>query len=371
MVNGKVSKSAKEVRAPLQPTGNLNIPAVRSRHETRPYHTDARTMAFQMEEENHPMVNPQPNHSVYPSERSLRRWREQDRTLGHYRPHERNGGREASVFVGEDIILLATFRCKYPHANCYELIAFIWNTWGRYQDPPRFYDPSQITRAEQNIGLSRKRAAKTARQANTPRVQNWRHNYWNCPLPLGIANVRACDMIDMDEAVVTANEATRKYGKGFLFERVRYYGPYAREGGSVRLIMGISGDAQLGYRWAEIEEQRGGTTFLEFYNMVDRISLYLQQQQPGRLFVFLMDNLNVHHNPMISMLLLNRGHAVVYRPPYTPEDGPIEFVFNVLESELVAKMPTISNAADVRRTLEEKVQGMTEFSRYFHHCGYR
>ena len=40
---------------------------------------------------------------------------------------------------------------------------------------------------------------------------------------MGIANaVAARDMIDIDEAVVTANEAKRKYGKSCLLHRLRY-----------------------------------------------------------------------------------------------------------------------------------------------------
>ena len=66
--------------------------------------------------------------------------------------------------------------------------------------------------------------------------------------------------------------------------------------------MAISEDSQLNYRLTDIQEQRGGTTFAEFYDMIDRISLDFNQRQPGRRFVFLMDNLNIHHNAMTSML---------------------------------------------------------------------
>ena len=293
------------------------------------------------------------------------------REEGHYFPCKANGGKEPDVLVGRELVLLSQYRCMHPEATTAEVMAFLWNTHGRFQNPPRFNHPSQIVRAEQDLSLSRKRAAKTARQANTHRIRNWRYNYWNSPLPVGIADVAARDMVDIDESVLTANEASRKYGKSFRFHRVRYHGPYAREGGSVRVIMGISGDPQLNYRWTEIDQDRGGTTFAEFYAIIDRISLDLNQRQPGRSFTFIMDNLNIHHNPAISMLLHARGHNVVYRAPYCPIDGPIEYVFNTLEAALVGKMHEIQTAADVVRVIREGIRNITTFSGYFQHVGYR
>ena len=135
--------------------------------------------------------------------------------------------------------------------------------------------------------------------------------------------------------------------------------------------MAISGDPAIGYRFADIQEGRGGTTFEEFYDIIDRISLDLTQRYPGRRFVFLMDNLNVHHNPLISIMLTLRGHAVVYRAPYCPVDGAIEYVFNTLEAGLVGNMHRIANAADVRTTLMATIRDIPSFSRYFRHVGYR
>ena len=371
MVNGKVAKRGKVYRSLRQSSRNPNLPPTRRRHETRPYSTEARTMAFRMEEQGLPMVNPQPNRSIFPCRATRSNWRRRRREEGHYHAYKRNGGRRATALAGIDILLLAQYRCIHPEATTYEVIAYLWNTHGRFQNPPRFYCPSQITRTEQLLGLSRKRSSKTARQALSHRIRNWRYNYWHLPLPYGVANVDARDMIDIDEAVVTADDSARHYGKSFMFKRVRYHGPYSRDGGSVRVIMAISGDPTLGYRWTDIQEQRGGTTFDEFYRMIDRISNHLNQQQPGRSFVFIMDNLNIHHNPLIALLLLTRGHFVVFRAPYTPVDGPIDYVFNTLEAGLVERMHRISTAADVAAILAEKIASMTDFSAYFHHVGYR
>jgi hypothetical protein len=54
-----------------------------------------------------------------------------------------------------------------------------------------------------------------------------------------------------------------------------------------------------------------------------------------------MDNLNIHHNPLVLHLIRQRGHRVVFRAPYRPQDGPIEYVFNTIETGLTAAMHAI------------------------------
>ena len=66
------------------------------------------------------------------------------------------------------------------------------------------------------IGITRKRASSTARQALEPRVQLWRSMFWYAPYPFGVANIPARDLIDFDEAVISALDAVRKFGKAFL-----------------------------------------------------------------------------------------------------------------------------------------------------------
>lgn len=199
---------------------------------------------------------------------------------------------------------------------------------------------------------------------------NWRRNYWTLPYPFGIANIRACDMIDIDEAVVNSTTARRRYAKSHVCVRARQIGPYVRDE-SVRIILAISGDPDLRYRWAEIDRGRSGTNLGEFYNIIDRITAFLNQNQPGRIFTFILDNLNIHHNPMILYLIRLRGHRVVFRAPYRPQDGPIEYVFNTIENALTLAVHSINNVHDIIRQLASIIRSLPEFSSYFYHCGYR
>jgi transposase len=41
---------------------------------------------------------------------------------------------------------------------------------------------------------------------------------------------------------------------------------------------------------------------------------------------FTMDNLLTHRNAAIAQLIMSRGHLVIFRAPYYPVDGAIEYV---------------------------------------------
>ena len=45
-----------------------------------------------------------------------------------------------------------------------------------------------------------------------------------------------------------------------------------------------------------------------------------------------MDNLNSHINGAVVGLIHLYGHGVVFRAPYWPVDGAIEFIFNTIQS---------------------------------------
>jgi hypothetical protein len=153
----------------------------------------------------------------------------------------------------------------FPEASAAEVIAFLWNSHGQFLPEPRLYHPSQITRAEQDLGISRKRSSTTARQAGTPRVQRWRSVYWHHNYPFGIADIRAEDMIDLDEAGLGLETAKRGYAKARLVSRARYSGPYGH-GKKLVLLMAISACPNDKLRWYDLDEQAGTDTahFLRF-----------------------------------------------------------------------------------------------------------
>ena len=60
---------------------------------------------------------------------------------------------------------------------------------------------------------------------------------------------------------------------------------------------------------------------------------YLNVKRPGVNYCFTMDNLSIHKNPIITALVENAGHCVVYCAPYWSCDGAIEYVFNTIHTK--------------------------------------
>ena len=141
-------------------------------------------------------------------------WRRRLQLLGHLRRFSRTGNRRATVLRGVQLISLAIWR-EAPniwlhHAN------------GRL----RFYQPSQISKVEDSLGLSSKRALTTARQAMFPLNLQLRFNYWFLPCPFGIANVPRSRIIDLDKAALFVESGNCSRGKTHMTRRVREVGPY-------------------------------------------------------------------------------------------------------------------------------------------------
>ena len=66
---------------------------------------------------------------------------------------------------GEHLYLLVLCRQLYPKADADEIRAFIYS---QSQDPKIVYSREDITKAENAMGLTRKRSSTTAYQALTP-----------------------------------------------------------------------------------------------------------------------------------------------------------------------------------------------------------
>jgi len=113
----------------------------------------------------------------------------------------------ASVLCGHDLIMLLLYVQSYPHATGLEKIAFLFHMTGIC------YNESQITKAEQRIGLSLKESSTLAYQAQLPRYVFRHQCFWYLPYPFGIADVDCAHMIDLDEAKILIEHANHKFAK--------------------------------------------------------------------------------------------------------------------------------------------------------------
>lgn len=304
----------------------------------------------------------------FPCKRTVQNWIARKRNFGHARAYVKQGNERATVLRGEALLRLAWYKLLYPRSNAHETNAFLWNSSPEPPGQRRLYTPGQISAAEDSLCLSRKVSATTARQALLPINQQKRWNFWNLEYPFGIANINREDLIDMDEAAVFIETVNRKYGKATIGRRCREVGPYGHSTKHV-LTMAVSACPNDKYR-DYLLEQKSGTTILDFVEFIQRILLGIGPGTPERRRCFLMDNLSAHHSPIIYQLIADAGHRIVFRAPYYPEDGPIEFVFNHIEQRLTDYQYHADDADALRQAVQEIVTRMESFENFFTHCGY-
>ena len=110
-----------------------------------------------------------------------------------------------------------------------------------------------------------------------------------------------------------------------------------------------------------------GTSAETFSDFIRELLERLPPQPPK---IFLWDNLASHFSPETARLINEAGHSIIPRPPYSPQDAPIEYVFNTLEVELRKKMYQIHSNEELEQCVYDSIAGIGDTHAYFGHCGY-
>ena len=287
--------------------------------------------------------------------------------LGHIRRYRRTGNNRAKVLTGLSLVSLAIFRALWPRGNAHEANIWLHHAGGQ----ARFYHPSQISRAEDRLGLSRKRASSTARQAMLPLNLQLRQNFWLLPAPYGIADVPRSKQIDIDEAALFVESANRPKGKSSTIRRVREVGPYGHSE-KMNVLLGICGEDPIAgrpaRRWVETWGQ-GGTTTTKFLAFVQRMLLDIGPGTPNDWYCFTMDNLNSHRSVLVQQAIHAAGHRCVFRAPYHPKDSPIEHFFNTVQLAMQLNMYRMFTTEDVQDNFKRLIRNTSLFHEYFEHVG--
>ena len=310
---------------------------------------------------------------VYPCSTTVNIWERLQAALGRVLPCRRTGNREPTRMIGQDLVYLAIYRLVYMKALIAEINAFLYTV--NIGNPFfAFYAPSQISNAEALIGLSRKKGSTTAYQALFPVNLEKRWNYWNYPYPLGIADIHRSRVIDLDECgMFLETTANRSIGKAYKGLRVRDVGPYQKSE-KWNLLLAVCGEDPANgndaRRWADIWLE-GGTTVAKMLEFVQHVLDDIGPADPENFFVFTMDNLNSHRNDAVIALIHVYGHGVVFRAPYWPVDGAIEFIFNSLQTLVRARLYDIRNSADLVAAIYAAIQSIDTFGPYFINVGFR
>jgi transposase len=336
-----------------------------SKGGARGYSMDMREMAIRVQhtgQEHTPTIQNQRVEKKFPSRWTTRRWARRLAQSGHIKPFQMNGNKRSTVLTGRMRFLLVFYRTLFPKCTAAELNCFLYNNTPPEQEQ-RFYSGSQITRAEDDCGLTRKRGATTARQANLPQniakfVQYKYENY-----PYGVADSNTEDLIDWDECAIFLESADRSYGKVFVGKDLNEEGPYGHSQ-KYTLTMAVAGNPE-GDCWLDFQV-KAGTSIHDTVTFLQHILADIPNSNQR---TFLCDNLSAHKHHIVRHLIHSNGHRLIYRPPYHPREGPIEYVFNRLQHELTIRLHEINDAVDLQHAVYDIVRNILEFQNYFRHCG--
>lgn len=308
----------------------------------------------------------------FPHWRTIQRWQVRRLRFGHMRAMRRSGNRQKPVLRGINLVLLALYRIVFPKATHYEVNAFLFRM--NQGDPSnRFYSNSELTRAEKDLGFTRKRGSTTAYLALLPVNIRKRKIYFLMPYPYGIADILREDMIDLDECGIFLETCNRTSGLAYVGVRVRDEGPYSKSE-KWTLLLAVSGEkgtgpANASRRWRKLWLE-GGTTEEKFIDFVQEILDDLPHGDEGRRFCFTMDNLSCHHSAAVITMIFAHGHRIAFRAPYYPIDGPIEYVFNSIQAELRQRLPMIRTGENLVGEINRAIFISYDFSPYFINCGF-
>ena len=106
-----------------------------------------------------------------PHIRTVQRCRARQRDNGHIRrmAHSGNRRRPDGLCHGLPLLLLAGCRAAFPKAERSEVAAFLWRAHSGHLPNPQLHSATEINRAENILGLNRKKGSTTAHRACLPR----------------------------------------------------------------------------------------------------------------------------------------------------------------------------------------------------------
>jgi len=294
---------------------------------------------------------------ITPCPRTQRRYRQQFIMEGHDLPYKPRGNKFATGLVGTDKLLLLLFRIAFPKERAVEVAAFIFRNTIRLNR--RVYSASQISKAEDSLGLTRKRASTLALQALTPENAFRRNIFHTQGYPYGRIGTPIESFIDVDECGIMLEECNRAYGKGYFGTRVTESGNYGR-GVKYTITLAI---ASTGERWCRVE-RKTGTDINDFVSFIEQIVDNIDQEAYAGVRTIMMDNLSSHCSPLVHQTVLASGQRILFRPKYYPSDAPIEYVFNTIQSELRMSMRQVTPDNFVQQ-IQDIIANLNGFRNYF------
>lgn len=305
--------------------------------------------------------------------RSIQRW-----IANGVIPFRMTGNKPSSGLSGEYLLLLVIFKLIWPQSNYCECITFIANE----SNDARFFSEFEVGLALRKLGYTQKVTSTVAYQAFTQVNLDRRRLFWTRPWPVGIHGIPRRQLIDADEFGLHLNAANRKYGSAPIGLKIRKPGNYDRGTFKLTIILAIeTGDPDIPAGdigsisnprvWARVTTEPG--TSAEAYRIfVEHVlDTYNVAKNPALRRTLIHDNLTSHRAPEVYEAIRERGHRVVCRPPYRPQDGPVEYAINQVCLNLTKRWSEVNDLETMQTVIEEIIDNnITGIDETFFHCGY-
>ena len=145
----------------------------------------------------------------------------------------------------------------------------------------------------------------------------------------------------------------------------------AVESGDPAIPNGDIGSVSNPRVWARVTEEPG-TTAIAYREFVEHVlNTYDAVANPALRRTLIHDNLSAHRAPEVYEAVRERGHCVVCRPPYRPQDGPVEYAINQVCVQLDKHWSECVDLESMKTVVEEIIDGkITNMDETFVHCGY-
>ncbi len=189
-------------------------------------------------------------------------------------------------------------------------------------------------------------------------------------------------MIDADEFGLHLNSANRKYGSSPWGVKIRKLGNCDRgtfkltiilavETGDPAILAGVIGSVSNPRVWARVTTEPG-TSSMAYCVFVEHVlNTNNAIANPALCRTLIHNNLTSHKAPEVYEAVREHRHHVVCRPPYCPQDGPVEYAINQVYGCLEKRWSEVKDLELMKPVVEEIIDSDIHLmDETFLHCGY-
>ena len=239
-----------------------------------------------------------------------------------------------------------------------------------------------VSRALIKLGYTTKITLTVAYKAFTTRNLARRQMFWTEPWPVGIHGVPWRTLVNIDEFGLHLNATNKKYGSSPRGLEIRKPGNYDRGDFKLTILLAVEtrdptipdGDIRSVSNprfWGRVNAV-AGTSAKAYCTFVEHVfDTYDAINNPAQRRTLIHDNLLAHKAPEVYEAVRDRGHRIACRPPYQPQDGPVEFAINQVYCCIERSWSEVSDLSTMQTLVEELIDvGILGMDATFVKCGY-